>query len=476
MNSKASGSTMKHYVPSKSLMVSSAQHQHLMSLYNLPTHDEPRPMCGQGLITKMLKKSDSRNQISLEQQGLFSMELAADSTESEGGTSGSVPQFIMKMNSEERKRSQKQKQTKESKEEDSPCSRTSLSTQDLAQLSHYSNPTSETASTIKSNDNTAPLRVCVAETSSGNHVPCALGDNLSSHGSADTGEDSLVSNMKTVMEEQQKALVQMAEQNRQFKEALMQYNAEIYQLREEKAEQKIRMAQLVLKNETFETQSVVLRSEIVTLKTMLDEMQDDELRRRFESLLDDDSVCDQEMEDKILAASSYESTEDDLFKVAPPVMAEQADTVPSEPMSPMATVTDKFQKALSHFDPGTTQSPDRPPSNLRTSQEDLFIKARRALSRKVAEESPRAALAPRSMGENGQIRRQTSGVMESIEVALDDDQETVFTALSTISGEIKNQNSANAYKSRLGEIKKKRQERASLPAVFETEIGKKYEA
>lgn len=486
-------------------MMTSAQHQHLMSLYNLPAHDEPRPMCGQGLITKLLKKNELPKHNFPMEQGLFSMELAAD-TESDGGTSSSVPKFIMRMDSEEKRKQRRQLELKAEKNgRDSPCSRTSLTTEDLAQLSSNTPPNSESSSSKKDDTNGRPLRVCVTETTTGIEVPCALGDNLSSHGSMDT-TDSLVSNLKSLLEEQQNALVQMAEQNRQFKETLISYNDEISQLREEKAEQKIRMAQLVLQNETFETQSVVLRSEIASLKSLLDERHDDELRRRFESLLDEDSVGNQELEDKILGASSFESLEDDLLKLSDlhtNPSKQQPDAEPDVPLSPMANVTENLQRALSHFDSTIAetvpsrnrlpshrviQQPSNPrtqppikvtsqqPSNPSDSRQVLYDKARRALSRQVAAESPRAALAPRSTGENNQIQRQPSGVIESIEVKLDDDQETVFTAMSTISGEIKKKNSADAYKNRLGEIRKKRQERSSLPAVFEKEIGKKYEA
>jgi hypothetical protein len=574
------------YVPSKSLVASSTRqqqpqqqqqqrphhpgaslpHQHplmMNSLYNLPTEDEPRPMCGQALISKILKKSDGKrgSHIRLDhhqQNGLFSMELAADTVSDGGSSSAAIPKFIMNITANELKQINKDKARANSSkkknkgkqyqpQEDSPSSRTSLTTEDLAQLSPYSPPNSTTDSTndhnSSSNNNTntssgktndqgnspSRLRVRVLEVKSeDDEVLCSLGDNISSHdGSSTTStthgddNDSLVSSMKAVLEEQQKALQEMAAQNHQFKDALMSYNAELQLLRQERLEQKIRMAQLVLQNETFETQSVVLRSEISSLRSMLDEKQEDDLRHRFESLLDDeDSVYDAELEEKVLRGrSSYDSFEDEIVKSTP------ARNTPGDSLDavtdPMTNFTVTSKSVLDQVDQTEeerdytvqfSQSVEHPFDDRHRSRADgsavaggdagvvdQLQKARRALSRKVAapEVSPRAVLAPRAAsnhnhqqqqqqhvnGANSPPQRRPSpgGAQESIEVSLlddiDDDHDdgvTLFTAMSSMSGTSKS--SANAYRDRLGEIKKKRKERFSLPALFEGEIGKTYEA
>jgi hypothetical protein len=569
MDKTAKSPTKIRYVPSKSLVPvpsSSAQQQrqqYLMNLYNLPTEDEPRPMCGQALISKILKKSDGKKgqNVGLEQHhGLFSMELAAD-TASDGGSSSNgattmIPKFIMNITANELKQinkdkarahssSKKKNKKKPQQDDDSPSSRTSLTTEDLAQLSSNSPPNSTDSTdgsrinnnkskrnSSETNQSNSPprLRVRVQEVNSDIEVPCSLGDNLSSHGSSSIhgdDSDSLVSSMKAVLEEQQKALQEMAAQNHQFKDALVSYNSELLLLREDRLEQKIRMAQLVLQNETFETQSIVLRSEISTLRSMLDAKQDDELRQRFESLLDEDSVYDAELEEKVLrGTASYDSLEDEILKV-PSASARIAERTTlgsnkqgdflDEATDPMSNVVDQLQSVLPQFDQ-TEEDRDYKVQFKQHGEQsfndrnriggsdggggggdggigggggvELLEKARRAMSRKVAaqELSPRAVLAPRAVGnhraaDGGSSLRQRQpspgGAQESIEVSLldEDDHEdgrTILTAMSTFSASSKS--SANVYRDRLGEIKKKRKERSILPALFEGEIGKTYEA
>lgn len=100
----------------------------------------------------------------------------------------------------------------------------------------------------------------------------------------------LLSAMREMILKQQDAIKDIAEQNMVFKKKLFVCQEEMKEMRQESVDQKVRITRLVLQKEAFESESTWLRSEVHTLKTELAYLKaDDELKKRFESLLEDDT-------------------------------------------------------------------------------------------------------------------------------------------------------------------------------------------
>ena len=185
-----------------------------------------------------------------------------------------------------------------------------------------------TAGTCSSESSaTPPFRVCVADGSDGEVI---VSEEISSDEEEGlVNESSLLSNMRNVLEQQQAALLEIAQQNQQFKSTLFTYRQEMKMLRDETTSQKIRLAQLTLQKEAIENESVYWKTKVDTLQTQLEEKA--ELRERFESLMMMGDNDDESTVDETDCGGSFEN---EVMNITPPPAYEEEEEEPCLTVQP----------------------------------------------------------------------------------------------------------------------------------------------